>query len=245
MRRAGRPAEPPSAAPGTAADGGLLVRARDLLVGYTGQPVSPPTTFAVVPGAATALVGLNGAGKTTVLKAVLGQLAPLGGELEVLGGPVDERSVAFRRAVASVLDVDVQLPGLTVREHLDLVARGHGVRDADDVVDQAVLDLGLEPVAENPATALSSGQRRRMLLAAALVRPRRLLVLDEPEQRLDLAGREDVVDRLVEEKEAGVGLLLATHDPLLLAEVADEVLLLSEDGVLPVTAAEAARELGR
>ncbi|MEJ5945386.1 ABC transporter ATP-binding protein [Pseudokineococcus basanitobsidens] len=222
-----------------------LVRADKLLVGYTGEPVSPPTSFRLDAGRSLALVGLNGAGKTTVLKAVLGQLAPIGGTLQVLGRPVDERSVAFRRDVASVLDVDAQFPGLTVREHLDLVARGHGVRDADDVVDQVVADLGLEAVAENLPTALSSGQRRRMLLAAALVRPRRLLVLDEPEQRLDLAGREDVVDRLLEEKEAGVGVLLATHDPLLLEEVADRVLLLAEDGARRVSVAEATRELGR
>ncbi|WP_299033864.1 ABC transporter ATP-binding protein [uncultured Pseudokineococcus sp.] len=222
-----------------------LVRADGLLVGYTGEPVSPPTSFRLDPGRALALVGLNGAGKTTVLRAVLGQLLPIGGSLEVLGRAVDERSVAFRRDVASVLDVDAHFPGLTVREHLDLVARGHGVRDADDVVDQVVADLGLAPVGEREPASLSSGQRRRMLLAAAFVRPRRLLVLDEPEQRLDLAGREDVVDRLLEEKEAGVGVLLATHDPLLLEEVADRVLLLAEDGVHAVSAAEATRELGR
>ena len=224
---------------------GALVRAEGLLVGYTGEPVSPPTSFRLDPGRALALVGLNGAGKTTVLKAVLGQLAPIGGSLQVLGRAVDERSAAFRRDVASVLDVDAHFPGLTVREHLDLVARGHGVRDAEDVVDQVVADLGLEAVAEHVPSALSSGQRRRMLLAAVFVRPRRLLVLDEPEQRLDLAGREDVVDRLLEEKEAGVGVLLATHDPLLLEQVADRVLLLSEDGARRVSAAEAVRELGR
>lgn len=226
-------------------DRDALVRAESLLVGYTGEPVSPPVGFRLDPGRALALVGLNGAGKTTVLKAVLGQLVPIGGSLEVLGRAVDERSAAFRRDVASVLDVDAHFPGLTVREHLDLVARGHGVRDADDVVDQVVVDLGLEPVAEREPSSLSSGQRRRMLLAAALVRPRRLLVLDEPEQRLDLAGREDLVDRLLEEKEAGVGVLLATHDPLLLEAVADRVLLLAEDGARAVTAARAVQELGR
>lgn len=222
-----------------------LVQARDVLVGYTGEPVSPPTSFRLDAGRALALVGVNGAGKTTLLKAVLGQLTPLGGTLQVRGRAVDERSADFRRAVAGVLDVDAAFPGLTVREHLDLVARGHGVAGADDVVDQVVADLGLEPVAEHVPSALSSGQRRRLLLATAFVRPRELLVLDEPEQRLDLAGREDVVDRLLEEKEAGVGVLLATHDPLLLREVADRVLLLSDDGAQPVSAEEAVAVLGR
>src|SRR5690625_7879921 len=61
-------------------------------------------------------------------------------------------------------------------------------------------------------TALSSGQRRRLLLAAAFVRPRTLLVLDEPEQRLDSGMRDRLAERLAAEREAGGGVVMATHD---------------------------------
>ena len=77
-----------------------VARAQDLLVGYGGAPVCAPVTFTLHPGRALALVGANGSGKSTVLRAVIGLLEPAGGTLTVLGRPVDERTVEFRSAVS-------------------------------------------------------------------------------------------------------------------------------------------------
>jgi ATPase subunit of ABC transporter with duplicated ATPase domains len=74
---------------------------------------------------------------------------------------------------------------------------------------------------------LSSGQRRRLALATALVRPRKLLVLDEPEARLDTAGVLWLAERLVEEKKAGTSILFASHDTALVDAVADETVALT------------------
>ncbi len=204
------------------------VRARALEVGYGAAPVCAPVSFTLRPGKAVALVGPNGSGKSTVLRAVLGLLAPMSGTVTVLGAPVDERSADFRRAVASVLDDDAWFPALTVGEHLDLVARGHGVAEADAVVDGLLEDFGLWDEAVSMPTALSSGQRRRLLLASAFARPRALLVLDEPEQRLDTSMRESLTERLQAEKAAGVAVLLATHDPDLVLAVADRAVLVGD-----------------
>ncbi len=204
------------------------VRARALEVGYGAAPVCAPVSFTLRPGKAVALVGPNGSGKSTVLRAVLGLLAPMSGTVTVLGSPVDERSAGFRRAVASVLDDDAWFPALTVGEHLDLVARGHGVAEADAVVDGLLEDFGLWDEAVSLPTALSSGQRRRLLLASAFARPRALLVLDEPEQRLDTSMREALTERLLAEKAAGVGVLMATHDADLVLAVADRAVLVGD-----------------
>lgn len=197
-------------------------------MGYGAAPVCAPVSFTLRPGKALALVGPNGSGKSTVLRAVLGLLAPMGGTVTVLGAPVDERSADFRRAVASVLDDDAWFPALTVGEHLDLVARGHGVTDADAVVDELLDDFGLWEEAVSLPTALSSGQRRRLLLASAFARPRALLVLDEPEQRLDTSMKESLTERLLAEKAAGVAVLMATHDADLVSAVADRAVLVGE-----------------
>ncbi len=202
-----------------------------------------PVSFTLRPGKAVALVGPNGSGKSTVLRAVLGLLAPLSGTVTVLGEPVDERRAEFRCAVASVLDDDAWFPALTVAEHLDLVARGHGVADAETVVDGLLEDFGLWDEALSMPTALSSGQRRRLLLASAFVRPRALLVLDEPEQRLDTAMREALAERLLAEKQAGVAVLMATHDPALVEAVADRAVLVGEDGCLVLSPAQAVAAL--
>lgn len=215
--------------------------ARALEVGYGVTRVCAPVSFALDAGGAVALVGPNGSGKSTVLRAVLGLLAPLAGEIQVQGVDVDERSAGFRRAVASVLDDDAWYPALTVAEHLDLVARGHGVTAADEVVDTLLDDFGLWDEAHSMPSALSSGQRRRLLLAAAFARPRALLVLDEPEQRLDAAMKEALTARLRDEKASGVAVLLATHDPGLVLAVADRAVVVGDDAC-PVVPAVAAAE---
>lgn len=220
-----------------------VIRAVDLSVGYGGEPVCAPVSFTLPPGRALALVGANGSGKSTVLRAVLGLLEPLAGRLEVLGRPVDEREVGFRTRVSSVLDDDAYFPALTVAEHLYLTARGHGVQGADVLVAELLAEFGLDDHATALPTALSSGQRRRLLLAAGLVRPRSLLVLDEPEQRLDVAMRDRLADRLVAEKRAGGSVLLATHDPDLLRAVADRAVLVSDDASRLLSADDAAEAL--
>lgn len=198
-----------------------LVRAQRLVLGYGGEPVCAPVSFTLAPGKAMALVGANGSGKSTVLRAVLGLLEPAGGSVEVLGVPVDERTTTFRAAVAGVLDDDAWFPALTVAEHLYLTAQGHGVRTAKPLVEGLLVEFGLTEHARSLPVALSSGQRRRLLLAAAFARPRSLLVLDEPEQRLDTQMKLALARRLNEEKAAGCSVLMACHDPELVLAVAD------------------------
>lgn len=175
-------------------------------------------------GKAVALTGRNGAGKTTLLRILVGLLRPQGGSIELLGRPLADTSAWARRHVAYVLDESAFFPDLSVREHLDLFARAHGSREPGDLVSTALVDFGIVEQADQLPITLSSGQRRRLMLAACLVRPRRLLVLDEPEQRLDTNGRSTLIARLQEEKADGSAVVMATHDEGFINAVADEQL---------------------
>jgi ABC-2 type transport system ATP-binding protein len=228
--------DPPLRPSGPAAP---LVRTRRLLAGY-GLPVCPPVDLVVRPGEVVAVIGANGSGKSTLLRTVTGQLEPLGGQAELLGAAVDERSVEVRAGVARDLGDDAFFPALTVREHLLLTCYGHGVPEPDEVVDELLEEFGLLERAEALPTALSSGQRRRLLLAAVFARPRSLLVLDEPEQRLDAGMRDHLTRRLLEEREAGGAVLLATHDPAVVSGAATSVVLLTETKVRTVDPAAGA-----
>ncbi|WP_435735605.1 ABC transporter ATP-binding protein [Cellulosimicrobium sp. PMB13] len=210
------------------------VVARDLRVGYGDVAVCGPVDLRLSPGEVLAVVGPNGSGKSTVLKTVLGRLDALGGTVEVLGRPVDERERAFRARVAGVGDDDAYFPGLSVREHLVLLARGHGVAGAGSAVDEVMAMLGITSRADAAPTELSSGQRRRLLLATAFVRPRDVLVLDEPEQRLDPGTRRLVADLIAAEAARGVAVLLATHDPEVAARTGARGLLVGEDACADV-----------
>lgn len=220
-----------------------LLEVRDLSVGYGGEAVCAPVTVGVAPGTALGLIGPNGAGKSTVLQTVVGLLPPIAGTVEFDGRPVDEREAAFRRDVATVLDDDAFFPSLTGTEHLLLTARGHGVADAEQVVAEEVEEFGLADRAHALPSALSSGQRRRLALAAAFVRPARLLVLDEPERRLDAQMRRRLAARIAAEVADGLTVVFASHDPEFLATVARRVLVVDDDACTLVSPRDAVAAL--
>jgi ABC-2 type transport system ATP-binding protein len=177
----------------------------------------------VAAGEAVALTGRNGAGKSTVLRCLIGAERADEGTVEVNGIRASETNPQIRRDVATVIDDLDFFPDLSVVEHLDLLARAHGISDPDAAVDEMLHEVQLVPQSGQLPGTLSSGQRRRLALATAFVRPRKLLVLDEPEQRLDVEGVAWLADRLIAERERGLAIVMATHEPLLVEKVATRV----------------------
>ncbi|MFD5321818.1 ATP-binding cassette domain-containing protein [Streptomyces sp. NPDC127098] len=202
------------------------------------RQVLRPVDLALAPGEAVALLGHNGSGKSTLLRLAAGRDRPGTGRVLFAGAPMDEDDPAVRARVAVVGDALACYPDLTVRQHLELVAVGHGVPDREAAVDAALAAHGLTERAGALTTELSSGQLQELLLAAALLRPAELLLLDEPEQRLDPAARERLARALTERRAAGVTLLFATHHRELARAVADRVLLLDNGHVVAEGAPE-------
>jgi len=213
----------------------------DLKVGYGKKQVCGEISFKVA-GEALALVGPNGAGKSTALRTVVGQLSPLAGKVLLNKAAIDDRTADFRRLAALVFDDDAFFPELTVGEHLTMVAAGHGVKDPVAAVDSELDFFQLTEHDHALVTSLSSGQRRRLLLASAFVRPRRLLVLDEPEQRLDTQMRRSLAQRVAQCAAAGETVLLVTHDPEFLTTASRKALYIA-DKVEKLSAAQAAERI--
>lgn len=182
----------------------------------------------VAAGEAVALTGRNGAGKSTLLRCLVGADRPDEGTIEVNGIPVNETNPQIRRDVATVIDDLDFFPDLSVVEHLDLLARAHGIADADAAVDEVLREVQLIPQSGQLPGTLSSGQRRRLALATAFIRPRKLLILDEPEQRLDTEGVEWLAARLGAERSRGLAIVMASHDPTLVQKVATRVVRLGD-----------------
>jgi ABC-2 type transport system ATP-binding protein len=174
-------------------------------------------------GEAIALTGRNGAGKSTLLRCLVGADRPDDGTVEVMGRPMSETSPQIRRDVATVIDDLDFFPDLSVVEHLDLLARAHGIPDPDAVVDEVLEEVQLVPQSGQLPGTLSSGQRRRLALATAFVRPRKLLILDEPEQRLDTEGVSWLAAKLKAERQQGLAIVFASHEPALVETVATRV----------------------
>lgn len=176
-------------------------------------------SFTVPRGEVAVALGPNGSGKTTLLRCVVGADRPDAGEIRLEGRRMDETDPRVRAAMAAALDDMDFFPDLSVVEHLELLAFAYG--GDGSAVPEVVAELGLDPARDQLPATLSSGQRRRLALASCFVRPRRLMVLDEPEQRLDVRGREWLTERLLREKAAGTAVLMASHDPELIDAVAD------------------------
>ncbi|MET8045620.1 ABC transporter ATP-binding protein [Micromonospora sp. NPDC005215] len=177
-------------------------------------------SFTLPAGRIAVVLGPNGSGKTTLLRCVVGADRPDAGEVLVQGRRADETDPQVRALVAAALDDIDFFPDLSVVEHLELVAYAHGSNA--EPVEEVLAELGLEPARDQLPVTLSSGQRRRLALASCFVRPRRVLILDEPEQRLDVRGRQWLAERLLRERDAGTAVLLASHDPELIDAVVDE-----------------------
>jgi ABC-type multidrug transport system ATPase subunit len=224
---------------------GALLRLRKISRTYGERRALLPLDLDVAAGQCTALYGHNGSGKSTLLRIAAGRDAPTSGQALFAGRVVSEDDPEVRARVAVVGDTVACYPDLTVREHLELVTVAHAVDDAAAWIDQVLADRRLSDHANSLPGALSSGQMQSLLLASALVRPRDLLVLDEPEQRLDPDARRRLAELLVAEKESGVAVLIATHQTDLAEAVADHMVAL-EDGRVIATGSPAAvlRQLG-
>ncbi|MDF5751222.1 ABC transporter ATP-binding protein [Spongiactinospora sp. TRM90649] len=181
----------------------------------------------VAAGEVVAVMGGNGVGKSTLLRGLAGLQRLDDGLLDVLGGGPPRDDAAFWGDVVLVADEPGWYPGLTVREHLELAHAVHGTacQSADTMLDA----FDLRERADVAPPNLSTGQRQRLSLAMALIRPSRLLLLDEPERGLDADFRLRLAAVLAGYAAAGGTVVMATHDARL-AEAAGARLVVLSDG---------------
>lgn len=186
----------------------IMVRARDLTLGYEGRPVLSGVDLDVWPGARIGLLGPNGGGKTTLFRSLLGEIKPISGSLEVRTSSATVPQTDRSRLDYPVSCLDVATMGALARLPW---WRRPGRTDRAKAAESLAL-VGLAGHAEDTFGDMSGGQRQRALIARALTADAKLLLLDEPYTGLDSASAE-LLDRLIDELAAlGRSVLVATHD---------------------------------
>ena len=204
-------------------------------------------SFAVAEGSATALLGGNGAGKSTTLAMLLGVLKPSAGSVRVLGADmVDDRYRALPLMNFSSPHVDMPKT-LSARENLIVYGRLYGVPRVAARIAELALALGLEALLERATGTLSAGEVTRLSLAKALLNRPRLLLLDEPTASLD-PDTGDWVRGLLEtyRRDTGATLLIASHNMAEVERLCDRVLMLRAGKIVDDGApAELIRRYGR
>ncbi len=195
-------------------------------------------SFEVMPGAVTALVGANGAGKSTSLKLMSGQWTPSKGDVRIDGQPVGEIPVdelALRRSVLS--QQSALTFGFKVDEVVQLGRTPHGSSAAFDaeIASRAMEIAGVSHLKDRFYPTLSGGEQQRVHLARALAqiweqpsKGERYLLLDEPTASLDLAHQHAVLETARDCADAGVGVFTILHDLNLAAQYADRIIVLHQ-----------------
>ena len=191
-----------------------------------------PVTTVLRPGGALGIVGRSGIGKTTLLLTVAGLLPPAAGSVTVGGAPVTEATLG--RTIA-ITPEDAHVFGTTILENLR-VARGDVTpKQAADALDAVGLapwlasqPAGLDTILGAGALTVSGGERRRLLLARALLSPAPVHLIDEPAEHLDTDGIDALRSLVLAMKAAGRSVMIVTHD-LGILDVVDEVVSLDVD----------------
>ncbi len=222
-----RPPRPPTRNPAVVEKLGALV-ATGLGKDYGDQQGLDPLDLRIELHQRVALVGHNGSGKTTLLRMAAGLLEPTSGKVEVHGFPAG--SLPARRVCAYLSDHPTFYDDLSMWEHLEYVARLHGVADWQQLGADLLGVLGLYDRADDLPGRFSRGLRQKAAIALAFVRPFEVLLVDEPFVGLDSAGKDALIGLLEQAADEGATLLVATHE-LSYVERVERVIAL-RDGAL-------------
>lgn len=205
-----------------------MIEVRRLTKSYGSRYALRDVTAAFEPARITAIVGPNAAGKTTLIKSLLGLVRPTCGEVR-FDGSIVNGTAAFRAKVGYMPQTPSFPANLTGNEVLDLL---RGIRGASSPVDEELLDtlrLGVE--LEKPARALSGGTRQKLNAACAFLFAPEVLILDEPTAGLDPLSSSVLKDKIVAERCRGRTVILTSHVVAEIEELAEEVVFLMDGAV--------------
>jgi iron complex transport system ATP-binding protein len=213
----------------------VILSGHDLTIGYAAHVVGRHLDVALLTGEVLALLGPNGGGKTTLLKTLLGLLAPQSGEIRLGDRPLAGYSSRERaRLLAYVPQSHVVTFAFTVETVVLMGRTAHGnlfsrPTAADHAIAARMLErFGIAHLRERPYTMISGGERQLVLLARALAQEPQFIVLDEPTASLDFGNQGKVMREIRTLAASGHGVLFTTHDPNHAMRAADRAYLLRE-----------------
>jgi ABC-type multidrug transport system ATPase subunit len=175
------------------------------------------------PGKLYVVLGENGAGKSTMLRAIAGLLRPTSGKVTVFGSSFDapEAGRAIFGQLGYMAHPSLLYDEMSAMENLIYSARLYGIEDEAHCA-AAITLVGLDPALNRPVGQYSQGMRQRTSLARALLHDPKLLLLDEPFSNVDVASARGMVQLLSQMRNAGKTIFVVTHQARLLAQAADE-----------------------
>jgi iron complex transport system ATP-binding protein len=217
-----------------------MIEFKNLTVGFNNKSVLTNLNGSIMPGELIALMGINGVGKSCLLKTITGLNAPISGDLKIDNKTYkDHTNLEMAKTLAVVLTEKVQVDFLRVEELISLGRSPHtnfwGDLEENDnqILNDVVKLLKIDSIYDRYFSDLSDGQKQKVLLARALVQGPRYLFLDEPTTYLDIPSKIELMKILgIISHEKKVGVLFSTHDLDLIKNAVDQIWLVDSEGIL-------------
>jgi ABC-2 type transport system ATP-binding protein len=199
-------------------------------------------SFAARPGEVLGLVGPNGAGKTTTLRCLAGIIPASSGTVRIAGHDISRDPIPAKRALAFFPDEPRLFEYLTVRQHLNFVARIYGVEQHETIAQPLLEEFEIADKADQLPGELSRGMKQKLAIACGLLHGPQVMFFDEPLTGLDPLGIRRMKNSIVKRARDGATIVLSSHLLHLLEEVCTHVLILKKgekiaDGTLAEVAA--------
>ena len=211
-----------------------MLEVKKLSGGYANIPVLKDVSFQVADGELVGLIGLNGAGKSTTIKEIIGLLTPYEGQILIDGQTILGQAEAYRKKIGFIPETPSLYEELTLKEHLEVVALAYDL-DWDAAFERAekLLKLfRLEEKLEWFPVHFSKGMKQKVMIICAFMVQPSLLIVDEPFLGLDPVAIQDLIDLLEEEKKRGTSILMSTHVLDSAEKMCDRFVILHQGQVL-------------
>ncbi|MBT2847273.1 ABC transporter ATP-binding protein [Staphylococcus coagulans] len=191
----------------------MTVHIKHLTGGYGKKPVIKNINFELKDGEIIGLIGLNGAGKSTTIKHMLGLLTPTEGEMSISGIDIKEDINAYRQHLSYIPEAPVIYDALTLKEHIEMTAMAYGI-DYDEAMKRAeplLKTFRLQDQLSVFPSHFSKGMKQKVMIICAFIVEPDLYIIDEPFLGLDPLGIQSMLDLMESKKKEGRTVLMSTH----------------------------------
>lgn len=191
----------------------MVLNIENLTGGYSKTAVIHDISFDIKSGEIIGLIGLNGSGKSTTIKHILGLLNPHKGSIKVNDTQIDEDTEKYRRDLAYIPESPILYEELTLKEHINMTAMAYGLDEAVawERADKLLKAFRLDDKVSMFPTHFSKGMKQKVMLICAFIVEPDLYIIDEPFLGLDPLGIESLIELMVEERDNNRSILMSTH----------------------------------
>lgn len=190
-----------------------MLKIENLTGGYLNIPVLKNISFTIEDGELVGLIGLNGAGKSTTIKEIIGLLKPYNGEITIDGLSIEQDNQNYRKKIGFIPETPSLYEELTLKEHIEITAIAYDipVEKALQRAESLLETYRLSDKLDWFPSLFSKGMKQKVMIICAFIIDPSLFILDEPFLGLDPLAIADLVAHLEEEKKKGKSILMSTH----------------------------------